>query len=92
MLLQEAIATYRAVLEVRRREAAPLDWAAVQVNLGSALYYAAVIERKAKLAREGRAAVAAAAEVYEQHDNARALQAAKALISTIDTLIAKLPP
>lgn len=92
VLLQEAIATYRAVLEVRRREAAPLDWAAVQVNLGSALYYAAVIERDAKLAREGRAAVAAAAEVYEQHDNARALQAAKALISTIDTLIAKLPP
>ena len=92
VLLQEAIATYRAVLEVRRREAAPLDWAAVQVNLGSALYYAAVIERDAKLAREGRAAVAAAAEVYEQHDNARALQAAEALISTIDTLIAKLPP
>ncbi len=90
--LQEAIATYRAVLEVRTREASPSDWAGLQVNLGSALYYAAVIAGDADLAREGRAAVAAAAEVYEQQGKASAVQAAKALIATIDAFIAGLVP
>ena len=35
--LEEAIATYRATLEVRTRENAPYDWATTQNNLGNAL-------------------------------------------------------
>jgi tetratricopeptide (TPR) repeat protein len=35
--LQEAVAAFRAALEVRTRERVPLDWAMTQNNLGNAL-------------------------------------------------------
>jgi hypothetical protein len=35
--LEEAVAAYRAALEVRTRERVPLDWATTQNNLGTAL-------------------------------------------------------
>ena len=35
--LEEAVAAYRAALEERTRERVPLDWAATQNNLGTAL-------------------------------------------------------
>lgn len=42
----------------------PLDWAAAQNNLGSALRALGDLERSAATIREGRTAVARAAEVY----------------------------
>ena len=35
--LEQAVAAYRAALEERTRERAPLQWAMAQMNLGSAL-------------------------------------------------------
>ena len=35
--LEQAVAAYRAALDVRTRERVPLDWAATQNNLGGAL-------------------------------------------------------
>jgi tetratricopeptide (TPR) repeat protein len=35
--LQDAVTAYRAALEVRTREASPMDWATTQNNLGNAL-------------------------------------------------------
>ena len=37
MRLEEAIAAYRAALDERTRDRVPLDWAATQNNLGTAL-------------------------------------------------------
>jgi len=37
MHLEEAVTAFRAALEVRTRDQAPLDWAAAQNNLGNAL-------------------------------------------------------
>jgi uncharacterized caspase-like protein len=90
--LDEAISTYRSIMEVQSREAMPLKWASNQVKLASALYFLAVLKDHDAPAREGRAAAAVAAEVFNAQNELQKAQAATVLLAEFDKLINQLPP
>jgi tetratricopeptide (TPR) repeat protein len=62
--LEEAVAAFRAALEERTRERAPLDWAATQNNLGNALWR--IGERESGTARLEQAVAAFRAALEER--------------------------
>ena len=62
--LEEAVKAYRAALEVRSRERAPLDWALTQNNLGNSL--ATLGERESGTARLEEAVAAYRAALEER--------------------------
>ena len=62
--LEEAVAAYRAALEVRTRERVPLDWAMTQNNLGTALQTLGAREDGTQRLEEAVGAYRAALEVF----------------------------
>ena len=86
--LEEAVAAYRAALEVRTRERVPLDWAMTQNNLGNALGTLGEREDGTLRLEEAVAAYRGALEVfsaagasyYVRHDRAQ-LARAEALLA-----------
>ncbi|MFT3989046.1 caspase family protein [Aestuariivirga sp.] len=63
--LNNALAAYRAALEIRTRQADPLGWANTQNNMGWTLKYLGEATKNAKRIREGRAAVLAAWNTFK---------------------------
>ncbi len=62
--LQEAAGAYRAALEERTRERAPMGWAATQDNLGKALRNLGVLTGDAARLQEAAGAYRAALEEH----------------------------
>jgi tetratricopeptide (TPR) repeat protein len=65
-LLNEAIAAFRAALEVRTRADVPILWARTQNNLGNALGELGLRERNQERLAESIAAFRAALQVFEE--------------------------
>ncbi|MBI2185519.1 MAG: tetratricopeptide repeat protein, partial [Acidobacteria bacterium] len=63
--LEEAVAAYRAALDVRTRERVPLQWAMTQNNLGNVLRTLGEREEGTARLEEAVAAYRAALEVFE---------------------------
>jgi len=67
--LEEALAAYRAALEVRTREASPPDWAATQNNLGGVLQRLGEREMNVVRLKQARAALVNALDVDPDDEN-----------------------
>jgi tetratricopeptide (TPR) repeat protein len=62
--LKEAVAAYRAALEVRARERMPVHWALTQINLGNALWTLADREKTPARLNEALAAYQTALNIF----------------------------
>jgi tetratricopeptide (TPR) repeat protein len=81
--LEEAVAAYRAALEVYTREAMPTQWATAQNNLAGVLKILGERERNMSRLQEARTAILGALEVADRPSR-------RGRLKDIDAAIAKL--
>jgi hypothetical protein len=94
--LEQAVEAYRAALQERTRERAPLQWAATQNNLGNALR--SLGERQAETdpalgcgtLRQARDAMRGALEVHRQAQASHYIEQSESNLARIDAAIARL--
>jgi len=86
--LKEAIAAFRAALEVRTRADVPIQWAKTQNNLGNALGDLGWRERNPERLTEAANACRAALQVFEEIQATSYIEAARRNLARVEARMA----